>query len=84
MMNEKLLKERLAILEGKVEITLELLKEIRNDLKENPSRLEFQDVRERVIKLENHVLATIIRTGIISGIFGILGGTFFSLITKLF
>lgn len=44
--------ERLASLEAKMEILLELLKEIRDDLKNNPSKEEFVALEERVKSLE--------------------------------
>ena len=46
--------ERLASLEAKVEILLDLLKEIRDDLKNNPTKEEFNTLQDRVKTLEEN------------------------------
>lgn len=50
---EKLpINERLASLEAKVEILLDLLKEIRDDLKDHPTKEDVDKLEERILSLE--------------------------------
>ena len=50
---EKLpINERLASLEAKVEILLDLLKEIRDDLKDNPTKEDLNKLEDRIKVLE--------------------------------
>lgn len=44
--------ERLAKLEAKFDIFLQLLNEIRNDLKDHPSKEDIDELKERVKELE--------------------------------
>lgn len=45
--------ERLASVEAKVDILLELLKEIKEDVKSHPSREEYDSLQKRVEQLES-------------------------------
>lgn len=47
--------ERLAKLEAKMEIIFELLQEIRDDLKDNPSRSEYEELRKNQEQLRKDV-----------------------------
>jgi hypothetical protein len=81
-MIDKSLKERLSGLEGKMEVLLGLLKEISDVTNDQPSREEFRDLHDRVVNLENNITSTLIKVGIISGIFGGLGGITLTLVFK--
>lgn len=73
-MQDKTANERLASLEAKMEILRELLKEIRDDLKNQPTREELTEVEERLSKLENSQVSLAIKVGVASGIIGALAG----------
>jgi hypothetical protein len=81
--------ERLAKLETKMEMTYELLKEIRTDLKNTPTRAEFEKrlaeheaddkevhgkIEAALERLKKEQTSMAIKIGTILGVFGILGG----------
>lgn len=63
--------ERLARLEAKLEFLKELLTEIRNDVKNNPSKTDYDNLDNRLRKVEN----TMAKAAVVSGILGIIGGS---------
>jgi hypothetical protein len=82
------IQERLSSLEAKVGMLLDLLKEVKEDFKEYPTREEFEALEEDIKELHlsdldhkkefdalrDSVIKVIIKTGIISGILGLLFG----------
>jgi vacuolar-type H+-ATPase subunit E/Vma4 len=65
--------ERVAALEAKVDILLELLKEIKEDIKNSPTREEYKALDKKVEKLKDSITKLLITTGIVSGVLGFLG-----------
>jgi len=55
-MAENQTNERLASLEAKLEFLKELLQEIRDDLKTQPTRAELDDLAERLAKAEDRLV----------------------------
>lgn len=68
MPSETSINERLASLEAKLEFLKELLQEIRSDVKNQPSREEFDNLERRVASLEKTQTSLSIKIGIASGI----------------
>lgn len=64
--------ERLASLEAKLEFVKELLKEIRDDVKNQPSREEYEEMKERVSKLEDAYKGLIWKIASASGAISVL------------
>ncbi len=56
-MAENQTNERLASLEAKLEFLKELLQEIRDDLKTQPTRAELDDLSDRLAKAEDKISA---------------------------
>lgn len=68
------IRERLVSLETKLDYLSALLQEIKTDIKSQPSRQEYEDLAKRVKANEAKINAAIIKTGIASTIFGLIGG----------
>jgi len=73
-MEDKDYLQRLASLEAKMELIRELLKEIRDDIKNQPTREELNEVEDRVDRLEKSQISLVIKVGVTSGILGALAG----------
>ena len=73
-MAENKTNERLASLEAKLEFLKELLTEIRDDLKDHPTRSEVDKLEDRVQDLESNQHKILIKVGITSSIVIIVGG----------
>lgn len=66
------LNERLASVETKLEFMHDLLREIRDDLKDQPSKEEFMDLKGRVTELEKDTTSVKIKVFAISAIISLL------------
>lgn len=66
--------ERLASLETKVGLLLELLKEIKEDLKHSPSREEYDSALDRISKLEESDKKILWKVAIGSGSLAVILG----------
>jgi hypothetical protein len=64
--------ERLARLETRMELLVEMLKEIKLDLKNSPSREEHETLTDRVVVLENNASGLMLKVGVASGILTVL------------
>lgn len=67
--------ERLASVEARLEFIKDLLKEIRDDLKEQPSKEEFVDLKTRVHEMEKSLMNVRIKIYAISGIVSFVAST---------
>lgn len=65
--------ERLVKLETRLEFLKELLTEIRNDVKTNPSKNDYSNLDHRLRRVEN----TLVKASIVSGVLGLIGGALF-------
>lgn len=76
MANEEEVKirERLVSLEIKLKFISDLLQEIRDELKDQPTKDDYQTLSARVTTIEKSQTSMAIKIGIGSGILGILGG----------
>lgn len=74
--------ERVAALEAKVDILLELLKEIKDDFKNSVTKEEHEALEAKVEKLKDSITKLLIATGIISGVLGFLGEAAFHIWSK--
>lgn len=76
MANEEEVKirERLASLETKLRFISDLLQEIRDELKDQPSKEDYRALEGRVSAMEKSQTSMAIKIGIGSGILGVLGG----------
>lgn len=81
-MKEKSLNERIAGVEVKTDLVYELLKEARDDVKEQPSRKEFTDIHNRVEVLEDYTNNLLVKVGVVSCILGSIGGIVLTLVLK--
>ena len=68
------IRERLVSLETKLDYLSALLQEIKADLKNQPSKDDYDELLERVSKNELRITGAMIKTGIASAIFGMIGG----------
>lgn len=68
------IRERLVSLETKLDYLSALLHEIKTDIKEQPSREEYEELSKRVMANEAKLNGALIKTGIASTIFGLIGG----------
>lgn len=80
-MSESTTNERLASLEAKLEFLKELLKEIRDDVKNLPTREEVEELKERCDKmderqdkLEKAQTSLLVKVGIASGVLSFIIG----------
>jgi hypothetical protein len=64
--------ERLARLETRMELLVEMLKEIKLDLKNSPSRDEHEDLIKRVAELEKNSSNLMLKVGTACGILTVL------------
>lgn len=80
---EKPSNERLASLEAKMEILLDLLKEIRNDLKTNPTREEFTQLRAEVEQLQSEYAVVKSKVATVSGAISIVVSILTAIAVKL-
>lgn len=67
-MQEMPLNERLASVETKLEFIQDLLKEIRDDLKDQPSKEDYLDLKNRVWELEKTTTSVKIKVFAVSAI----------------
>jgi predicted nuclease with TOPRIM domain len=75
--------ERLASVEAKLELLRELLKEIRDDVKNSPTRKEFDELHEEVEDLKQKTTSAMIKIGILSGALGLFSGFIANYLLKL-
>ena len=68
------LSERLVRVETKVESIKELLEGIRDDLKTQPSRSEFKDLKERLLKVESRTNGILVKVGTVAGVLSLIAG----------
>lgn len=74
MSADKNTNERLASLEARLEFIKELLKEIREDVKDSPTREELKDLEVRVDELEKTYNKIMLKVAVSSAILGLIGG----------
>lgn len=67
-------RERLVSLETKLAFIQTLLEEIKQNLREQPSKEEVNDLDERLSKIEESQTKLTIKVGVVSGFLGMLGG----------
>lgn len=75
--------ERLASVEAKLEFIQDLLREIKGDLKNQPTKDDYLDLKNRVTEMEESYNNIKTKVGIISGFFGLVTGLAVQLILKL-
>ena len=75
--------ERLASLEAKMEILLDLLKEMRDDLKNNPTKEEFEALQDRVKTLEERSNQINSKIATIAAVASILSSVLVGAVVKL-
>ncbi len=68
------IRERLTSLETKLTFIQSLLQEIRDELKDQPTKEDYIALTKRVTELEKTQKSVTIRTGVISGVLGVLAG----------
>lgn len=75
------IRERLTSLETKLGFIQTLLQEIRDQLKDNPTKEDYEFLHSQINKIKTEVsniktkqVSQMIKIGIISGVLGILGG----------
>lgn len=68
------IRERLTSLETKLGFIQSLLEEIRNELKDQPTKDDFESLAGRVKELEDSQTSMAIKIGIASGFLGFIGG----------
>ena len=70
------IRERLVSLETKLDFLSVLLQEIRDGLKDTPSKEDYSDLESRLSKLEDKQTSMVIKVGIVSSVMGTLAGLF--------
>jgi chromosome segregation ATPase len=68
------IRERLTSLETKLSFIQVLLQEIRDELKDHPTKEDYDSLEERVHALEKSQTTLAIKVGIASGVLGFIGG----------
>lgn len=66
-MEERTTNERLATLEAKLEFIRELLSDIKEDVKEQPSQEEVDDLKERLSILEKNYTSLVVKVASVAG-----------------
>lgn len=72
MPQETPLNERLASVETKLQFMHDLLREIRDDLKDQPSKEEYMDLKNRIAELEKDTTSVKIKVFAISALISLL------------
>lgn len=68
------IRERLVSLETKLDFLSSLLQEIKDNIKDTPSKEDYADLEERISKIETKQTAMTIKVGVISTVMGMLAG----------
>ena len=70
---DKPVNERLASVEAKLEFIQDLLKEIRDDLKDQPSKEDYLDLKTRVLELEKTTTAIKVKVFAVASLISLFG-----------
>jgi poly-D-alanine transfer protein DltD len=76
------IRERLVSLETKLDFLSGLLQEIRDELKDAPTKEDYEKLNSRVTRLEQIQNNYTIKVGIASAILGMIGGLLIKLLLK--
>ena len=74
------IRERLVSLETKLDFLSSLLREIKEGLKDTPSKEDYDSINARLTKVEHTQTGQLIKVGIIGGILGMIGGMLIKLL----
>lgn len=84
------IRERLTSLETKLVFTLDLLKEIRDELKDSPSKEEYEELKAQIVALQAKVEdvekkqnSMALKVGIAASTLGVVGGMMLRWLFKL-